>query len=324
MTKAIRIHAHGGPEVLQWEEITVAAPGAGEVLVRHTAIGVNYIDTYHRGGFYPLALPAGLGCEAAGVVTATGPGVSTLQVGDRVAYATVAPGSYAGLRVMPAERLLKIPAGVSDRQAAAMMLKGLTAQYLIRRTYPVKRGQTVLFHAIAGGVGLIACQWLKHLGATVIGTVGSEAKATLAREYGCDHVIVYTREDFVTRVRAITQGEGVPVVYDAVGKDTFMKSLDCLQPFGLLASFGQASGPIPPLDVGVLAAKGSLYVTRPTLGTYAAKRADLELMANELFDVVAAGHVRIDETREYALADAAQAHRDLEGRRTTGSIVLIP
>jgi NADPH2:quinone reductase len=322
MTHAIRFHKAGGPEVLQWDEVTLAKPGPGEALVRHTAIGLNYVDTYVRSGLYPSPMPSALGTEGAGIVEDVGPGVTDVKPGDRVAYAGGPLGAYSEARVMPADRLLVVPAGVTDEQAAAMMLKGLTAQYLLRRTYQVKPGDTILFHAAAGGVGLIACQWAKHLGATVIGTVGSDAKAALARDHGCDHVINYSREDFVARVAEITGGKKVPVVYDSVGKDTFLKSLDCLQPLGLAALFGQASGPVGPFDLGLLAGKGSLYVTRPTLNTYGAKRADLVAGAKELFDVVRSGAVKINIHQTYKLADAAQAHRDLEARKTTGSTVL--
>ena len=324
MAKAIRIHKTGGPEVLTFEDVAVGDPGPGQARVRHTAIGLNFIDTYHRSGLYPLPLPTGLGSEAAGVVEAVGPGVTWVKAGDRVGYAGGPPGSYAESRVMPAERLVKVPDGISDQQVAAMMLKGMTTQYLIRRTFKVQPGQTVLFHAAAGGVGLIACQWLKALGATVIGTVGSDDKAKLAKAHGCDHTIVYTRENFVERVKEITGGQKVPVVYDSVGKDTWMGSRDCLQPLGLLAVFGNGSGPVPAFDLGLLAQKGSLFVTRPTLNTYTAKREDLEATANELFDVVKSGKVKIEINQTYALKDAAQAHRDLEGRKTTGSTVLLP
>lgn len=324
MPKAIRIHTNGGPEVLQWEDVEVVTPGAGEARVRHTAIGVNFVDTYHRSGLYPVKLPSGLGSEAAGIVDAVGPNVTLVKPGDRVAYAGGTPGSYAEVRTMPADRLVKIPDGTSDETAAAMMLKGMTTQYLIRRTYKVQKGDTVLFHAAAGGVGLIACQWLKALGATVIGTVGSDEKAALAKAHGCDHTVVYTREDFPKRVREITAGKGVPVVYDSVGKNTFAGSLDCLQPFGLLVSFGNASGPVPPFELGILAPKGSLYVTRPTLATYTATRADLEATAKDLFDVVQSGKVKIEVRHKYPLKDAQQVHRDLESRKTTGSIVMLP
>jgi NADPH2:quinone reductase len=324
MPNAIRLHKTGGPEVLQWEDVSVGEPGEGQARIRQTAIGVNFIDTYQRSGLYPLSLPSGLGSEGAGIVEAVGKGVTHLKMGDRVAYAGGPPGSYAEVRLMPADRLVKLPAGISDRQAAAMMLKGMTVQYLIRRTYKVQAGEKVLFHAAAGGVGLIACQWLKALGATVIGTVGSEEKAKLAQAHGCDHAIVYTREDFAKRVREITGGKGVPVVYDSVGKSTFQGSLDCLRPFGLMVSFGNASGPVPPFELGILSQKGSLYITRPTLFTYTASRADLEATAKDLFDVVLSGKVKIEVHHTYALKDAQQVHRDLEGRKTTGSIVMLP
>jgi NADPH:quinone reductase len=324
MPKAIRLSKTGGPEALQWEEVAVGEPGEGQARVRHTAIGVNFIDTYHRSGLYPITLPSGLGSEAAGVVEAVGRGVTHVQPGDRVAYAGGPPGSYSEVRVMPGDRLVKFPDGIDDRQAAAMMLKGMTTQYLIRRTYNVQPGDTVLFHAASGGVGLIACQWLKALGATVIGTVGSEEKAELAKAHGCDHTINYTKEDFAKRVRDITGGRGVPVVYDSVGKSTFNGSLDCLRPLGLMVSFGNASGPVPPFELGVLAPKGSLYVTRPTLATYTATRADLEATAQELFDVVLSGKVKVKVQHTYPLRDVAQLHRDLEGRKTTGSIVMLP
>ena len=324
MPKAIRLHQTGGPDVLKWEDVEVGEPGPGQARVRHTAVGVNFVDTYHRSGLYPVQLPGGLGGEGAGVVEAVGPGVTGVRPGDRVAHAGGPPGSYSEVRVMPADRLVKIPAGIPDRQAAAMMLKGMTVQYLIRRTHRVQPGETVLFHAAAGGVGLIACQWLKALGATVIGTVGSDEKAALAKAHGCDHPIVYTREDFPKRVRELTGGAGVPVVYDSVGKSTFPGSLDCLRPLGLWVSFGNASGPVPPFELGVLAQKGSLYVTRPTLATYTATRADLEATAGELFDVVLAGKVKVEVRHTYPLRDAAQVHRDLEGRKTTGSVVMLP
>ena len=324
MPKAIRLYQTGGPEVLKWEEVAVGEPSPGQARVRHTAVGVNFIDTYYRSGLYPLSLPGGLGSEGAGVVEAVGPGVTLVRPGDRVAYAGGPPGSYAEVRVMPAERLLKIPDGISDQTAAAMMLKGMTTQYLIRRTYRVQPGDTVLFHAAAGGVGLIACQWLKALGATVIGTVGSDDKAALATAHGCDHAIVYTREDFAKRVRELTGGAGVPVVYDAVGKSTFTGSLDSLRPLGLLVSFGNASGLVPPFELGLLTQKGSLYVTRPTLATYTATRADLEATARELFDVVLSGKVKIEVHHTYPLREAERVHRDLEGRKTTGSVVMLP
>jgi NADPH2:quinone reductase len=324
MPQAVRLYETGGPDVLRWEEVGVGDPGPGQARVRHTAVGVNFIDTYHRSGLYPLPLPSGLGSEGAGVVEAVGPGVAVVRPGDRVAYAGGPPGSYAEARVMPADRLVKVPDGVTDRQAAAVMLKGMTVQYLIRRTYPVKPGETVLFHAAAGGVGLIACQWLKALGATVIGTVGSDEKAALARAHGCDHPVVYTREDFPARVRELTGGAGVPVVYDSVGASTFPASLDCLRPLGLFVSFGNASGPVPPFPLGLLTQKGSLFATRPTLATYTATRADLEATARELFDVVLSGTVKVEVNHTYPLRDAAQVHRDLEGRKTTGSVVMLP
>jgi NADPH2:quinone reductase len=321
MPKAIRFHAPGGPEVLKWEGVEVGKPGKGEARVRHHAVGLNYIDTYHRSGLYKLPLPSGLGSEAAGVVDEVGEGVADIKAGDRVAYAGGPPGAYAEVRVMPADRLVKLPESISFEQAAAMMLQGMTVQYLLRRTYKVSKGETILFHAAAGGVGLIACQWAKHLGATVIGTVGTDEKAKLAKDHGCAHPIVYTREDFVARVNDITKGEKLPVVYDSIGKDTWPKSLDCLRPFGLLVSFGQSSGAIGPVDLSILAAKGSLYVTRPSLVAYTAKRTDLLATAKELFDVVTSGAVKIQVNQKYALEDAAQAHRDLEARKTTGSTI---
>ena len=324
MAKAIRIHQTGGPEVMQFEEVEVGAPGEGQARIRHTAIGINYIDTYHRTGLYPLQLPAGIGLEGAGVVEAVGPGVTDIQPGDRVAYAGGPVGAYSTERVIPADRLVKLPDGITEQQAAGMMLKGMTVQYLIRRTYRVQSGDTVLFHAAAGGVGLIACQWLKALGARVIGTVGSDEKAALARAHGCEFPVVYTREDFVARVKEITGGKGLPVVYDSVGKDSFMRSLDCLQPRGLVVLFGNSSGPVPPFELGILAQKGSLYLTRPTLMTYTARREDLLATAADLFDAVISGKVKIEVSRTYPLADAQQAHRDLESRKTTGSLVLIP
>ncbi|HEX7044280.1 MAG TPA: quinone oxidoreductase [Burkholderiales bacterium] len=323
MPYAIRIHETGGPEKMRWEEVEVGKPGPGEVLVRNTAVGLNYIDTYHRTGLYPLPLPLTLGMEGAGVVEAVGPRVKEFKKGDRVAYAHPV-GAYAEVCLRPAERLVKIPAGIDDRTAAAMMLKGLTAQYLLRRTYRVKKGDTILVHAAAGGVGLILCQWAKYLGATVIGTVGSPEKAALAKKAGCRHVIVTSEEKFSERVKQITKGAGVPVVYDGVGRDTFMDSLDCLQPYGLMVSFGNASGPVEPFNLGILAQKGSLYVTRPTMQTYCAKREDLLKGARELFDVVKKRAVRIQINQTYPLREAAQAHRDLEARKTTGSTVLIP
>ncbi len=321
MTKAIQIHETGGPEVLRWEDIEVGSPGPGQIRVRHNAVGLNYIDTYHRSGMYPLELPCSIGMEGAGVVEELGDGVADLAIGDRISYAAPPVGAYAEERVMPGDRVVKIPEGVDDQTAAAMMLQGMTAQYLIHRTYKVKKGDTVVFHAAAGGVGLIACQWLKHLGATVIGTVGNDEKAALAKAHGCDHPVIYTRENLVDRVKEITDGKGVPVVYDSVGKDTFMDSLDCLSPLGTLALFGAASGPVPPFDLNLLAAKGSLYITRPTLMTYTASRADLVDTANALFEVVGSGAVKIEVNQTYPLSQAEQAHRDLEGRKTTGSTV---
>jgi NADPH2:quinone reductase len=324
MTHAIRIHQTGGPEVLCWEEVDVPVPAAGEATVRHHAVGLNFIDTYHRTGLYPLPLPSGIGLEGAGVVEAVGEGVSEVKVGDRVAYAGGPLGAYAQVRNIPAHRLLVLPASISFETAAAMMLQGLTAAYLLRKTYRVQAGDAVLIHAAAGGVGLISCQWAKALGATVIGTVGSAAKAELAKAHGCDHVINYSTENFTQRVREITGGEGVPVVYDGVGKDTFMGSLDSLRPLGMMVSYGNASGPVPPLDLILLSQKGSLFVTRPTIMSYTAKRADLLALGAELFDVVGSGQVRIEVHQTYPLAEAAQAHRDLEARQTTGSTILVP
>ena len=325
MTKAIRIHQTGGPDAMRWEDIEVGAPGPDEVRIRHEAVGLNYIDVYFRTGLYPSpSLPFSPGMEGAGIVEAVGAEVDSLEVGDRVAYAAPPVGSYAEVRLMPAAKVVKVPAGIDSKQAAAMMLQGMTVEYLLRRTYPVRSGETILFHAAAGGVGLIACQWAKHLGATVIGTVSSDEKAELAHAHGCDHPIVYTREDFTERVMALTDGDGVPVVYDAVGRDTFEGSLDCLRPRGMLVSFGQSSGKIDPFDVGVLSAKGSLYVTRPTLMTYTASRTDLEDSAQALFDVVGQGAVRVTVNQTFPLAEAAAAHRALESRRTTGSTLLMP
>ncbi|MDQ6621290.1 MAG: quinone oxidoreductase [Pseudomonadota bacterium] len=324
MPHAVRIHEVGGPEVLRYEEVSVGEPGPGEARVRHTAVGVNYIDTYHRSGLYKLPLPSPIGQEGAGIVLAVGQNVDWVKPGDRVAYSGGPIGAYSTERILPADRLVKIPDGVSDNVAATLMLKGLTVQYLLRQTYRVKAGETILFHAAAGGVGLIACQWARALGVTMIGTVGSDDKAALAREHGCTHTIVYTRENFVERVKEITGGKGVPVVYDSIGRDTFPASLDCLQPRGLFVSFGSASGPIAAFDIGLLAPKGSLYVTRPTLFTYAAKRADLAAMADEMFGLVREGKVRSEPRQMFPLADAAQAHRALESRGTTGATILIP
>jgi NADPH2:quinone reductase len=323
MPYAIRIHETGGPEKMRWEEVEVGAPGPGQVLVRNTAVGLNFVDVYHRSGLYPNAMPLTLGMEGAGVVEAVGPKVKEFKVGDRVAYAQPM-GSYAEKCLRPADRLVKIPAGIDDRIAAAIMLKGMTAWYLIRRTYKVKKGDTILMHAAAGGVGQILCQWAKHLGATVIGTVGSEDKAALAKKVGCKHVIVTSKENFVERVKAITKGKGVPVVYDGVGKDTFMGSLDCLAPLGMMVSFGNASGAVTQFNPGVLAQKGSLFLTRPTLVNYTATREDLLQAARDLFAVVKSKAVKISINQTYPLREAAQAHSDLEARKTTGSTVLLP
>jgi NADPH2:quinone reductase len=323
MPKAIRFHQTGGPEVLRLEDVQVGDPGPGDVRVRHAAIGVNFIDVYHRSGLYPLPLPSGVGVEAAGVIEAVGAGVTHVRAGDRVACVASA-GAYAEARVLPADRLVKLPDDIPDRTAAGMMLKGLTVRSFVRRTYPVKAGDTVLVHAAAGGVGLIMTQWLKALGATVIGTVGSDEKAKIARAHGCDHVIVYTREEFPKRVREITGGAGVAVVYDSVGKATFDGSLDSLRPLGLMVSFGNASGAVPPFDIGVLGRKGSLFLTRPTVFSYIAKREDLEQAAAELFDMVRTGKVKVEVSRTWPLAQAAEAHRALEARQTTGSLVLLP
>jgi NADPH2:quinone reductase len=324
MPKAVRFHKTGGPEVLVWEDVEVGDPGPGQIRVKNHAVGLNFVDVYQRSGLYPMQLPSGAGSEAAGVVEAVGAGVTDLKAGDRVAYASAPLGAYSEVRLYPADRAVKLPDGISFDTAAAMMLKGMTAQYLIKRTFKVQPGMTVLWHAAAGGVGLIASQWLKALGATVIGTVGSDAKAALAKAHGCEHTIVYTRENFVERVKEITGGKGVPVVYDSVGKLTFMGSLDCLQPMGMMVSFGNASGAVDPFPPGILQQKGSLYLTRPTLVHYTAKREDLVACANDLFDVVKSGKVKIEIAQRYALKDAAQAHRDLEGRKTTGSTVLLP
>ena len=322
MAHAIRFAKTGGPEVLEWQQVETGKPGQGQVRIRHTAVGLNYIDTYQRSGLYPMQLPSGLGSEAAGVIEEVGPGVGDLKAGQRVAYAGGPLGAYSDERVMPADRLVPVPDGITDQQAAAMMLKGMTAWYLVRRTHVVKPGETILIHAAAGGVGLIVCQWAKHLGATVIGTVGDDEKAALAKQHGCDHPINYRKEDFVAQVNEITQGKKLPVVYDSVGKDTFYKSLDCVAPLGLLASFGQSSGAIGPVDIGILAGKGSLFLTRPTLNTYTASRQDLLTAARELFDVVQKGAVKIQVNQTYPLNQAAQAHRDLQDRKTTGSTVL--
>ncbi|HWZ63325.1 MAG TPA: quinone oxidoreductase [Steroidobacteraceae bacterium] len=325
MPLAIRFHEHGGPEVLRSEDLEPGKPAAHEAQVRHRAIGVNYIDVYDRTGLYPVAaLPSGLGREAAGVITAVGRGVRGFKVGDRIAYVWPSPGAYSELRNVPAERLVKVPKGISDEQAAALMLKGLTAQFLIRRTYKVQRGDPILVHAAAGGVGLILCQWARALGARVIGVVGSEAKAEIARRHGCNHVLISGRDDLVAGVKAATKGAGVAVVYDAVGKDTFMESLDCLRRLGMMVTFGNASGPAPAIAPLELSKRGSLFLTRPTLFNYIGTRPELESAARELFAAVRSRKVRVVIGQRYPLARAADAHRDLEGRRTTGSTVLMP
>lgn len=325
MPHAIRFHETGGPEVLQWDLVDVPPPAAGELRLRQHAVGLNYIDTYHRSGLYPVPkLPSGIGLEGAGVVEALGEGVAGFSVGDRVAYAHGPLGAYAELRNLPADRAVKLPDTLSFGQGAAMMLQGLTAQYLLRRTHRVQAGETILVHAAAGGVGSILVQWAKALGATVIGTVGSDEKAERVRALGCDHVIVYSREDFVARVKEITAGRGVRVAYDSVGKDTFLRTLDCVQRLGLVALFGNASGPVAPFDPLLLAQKGGLFLTRPILAQYIATRAELDEMAADLFEVVLSGNVRIDVNQRFALRDAAEAHRALEARRTTGASVLLP
>jgi NADPH2:quinone reductase len=324
MTQAIRVHDYGGAEVLKWEKVEIGEPGPGEVRIRQTAVGLNFIDVYVRTGLYPQpSFPFIPGMEGAGVVTAVGEGVRDLKVGRHVAYAGRI-GAYAEERLIAADRVVKIPAGISDETAAAIMLKGMTAQYLLRRTYKVGSDTTLLFHAAAGGVGLIACQWAAALGATVIGTVGSAGKALIARAHGCTHVINIREEDWVAKVKEYTKGKGVDIVYDSIGKDTFPGSLDCLKPLGMWVSFGQSSGPVPPFKITLLSQKGSLFATRPSITTYTATRKDLIATANDLFDVIAAGKVRITVNQTYALADAAQAQRDLEGRLTTGSTVLLP
>jgi NADPH:quinone reductase len=324
MTKAIRIHAYGGPEAMKWEDVPTPEPGPGEALVKHEAVGLNYIDVYFRTGLYKApSLPTSIGLEGAGMVAAVGPGVTEVAVGDRVAYAGGAIGAYATERVIAADRLVKLPAGIDFKTGAAMMLQGMTAQYLVRRTYPVKRGDTIIVHAAAGGVGLLLCQWAKHLGATVIGVVSTPEKAELARSFGAAHVFVGTN-DLPAEVKRITGGAMVPVVYDSVGKDTFMTSLDCLAPLGLMVSYGSASGAVPPLDISVLAAKGSLFLTRPSLTSYTSRRADLEATAKDLFEVVGSGAVKIQVNQTFPLKDAAQAHAALEARKTTGSTVLLP
>jgi NADPH2:quinone reductase len=325
MTKAIRIYETGGPEVLRWEDYDPGQPAAGEALVRHEAVGLNFIDVYHRAGIYPLpSLPAVIGMEGAGIVAAVGEGVTEVTVGERVAYAGLPPGAYAETRLIPAHRLVKLPDAISTKQGAAMMLQGMTARYLLRGCYKVKAGDRILIHAAAGGVGLIVCQWANHLGATVIGTVGSEEKAELARAHGCHHTILYNQEDFAERTREITDGRGVDVVYDSVGQATFMKSLDCLRPMGMMVSFGQSSGLVPPFDPGLLSAKGSLFLTRPTLMTYTAERKALLEHARDLFEVVQSGAVKIEIKQSYPLSETARAHQDLEARKTTGSAILLP
>ncbi|HUL00729.1 MAG TPA: quinone oxidoreductase [Nitrospirota bacterium] len=324
MPTAIQFYKNGGPEVLELKEVAVGDPGPGEVRVHHMACGINMIDVYQRTGLYKIPLPSGAGTEGSGVVEAVGIGVTHVKPGDRVAYAGGPLGAYSEVRIMPADRLCILPASLSFEQGAAMMLKGLTAQYLLRRTYKVQPGDTVLFHAAAGGVGLIACQWLKALGATVIGTAGSDEKCELAQNHGADYCINYRKDKFAERVKEITKGAGLPVVYDSVGKETFMESLDCLRPLGLMVSFGNSSGPVSPFELAVLSQKGSLYVTRPTLATYTAKRQDLEAMSKDLFDIVTSGKVKIEIGQRYELTNASQAHRDLESRKTTGSSILIP
>ncbi len=324
MTKAIQCFSNGGPEVMEYVDVQVGEPGAGEARVRHHAIGLNYIDVYFRTGLYPQQLPAGLGMEGAGVIEAVGPDVTHVKPGDRVAYACRPPGAYADARVMPAGSLVKLPDSISFETAAAMMLQGLTVQYLFHRTFPLKGGETILFHAAAGGVGLIACQWARALGVNMIGTVGSDEKGALAKAHGCTHVINYNKENFVERVKEITGGKGVPVVYDSIGKDTFLGSLDCLSPLGTMVSYGSASGPVPPFSLNELASRGSLFITRPTLFTYTAQRQDLEAMAADLFRMVESGKVKIEINQRYALKDVQQAHRDLESRKTTGSTILLP
>ncbi|HSG89158.1 MAG TPA: quinone oxidoreductase [Pseudomonadales bacterium] len=324
MAKAIRIHETGGPEVLRWEDVEVGAPAAGEATVRHTAIGLNFIDTYHRGGLYPIPLPSGLGLEAAGVVEAVGPGVDDFAVGDRVAYGTGPLGAYSTEANRPVSQLIRIPDGIDEGQAAAIMLKGMTAGYLLTQTRPVSAGETIVVHAAAGGTGLLMVQWAKHLGARVIGVVGSEEKAALAQEHGCDEIVLRGRDDLVGRVRELTDGAGVPVVYDSVGKATFAASIDCLAPRGMMVSFGNASGPAPAVEPGLLAAKGSLYLTRPTLTSYTRNRQELEALAGELLGLVADGVLRIRIEQRFALADAAEAHRALEAGRTRGASLLEP
>ena len=324
MVKAIQFHKAGGPSVMKWEEVKLGKPRKGQALIRHTAIGLNYVDTYQRSGMYPMPMPSGLGMEAAGVVEAVGAGVKHVKPGDRVAYGSGAPGAYSEARVMDADTLVKIPHGVSDEAAAAMMLKGMTVEYLIRRTYPVRKGQTVLFHAAAGGVGLIAGQWLNALGIRAIGTASNTAKVRLAKAHGYAEVIDYTKKDFAKEVARLTKNEGVPVVYDSIGKTTWTGSLDCLQPRGYMVSFGNASGPVDSFAPGILGTKGSLYLTRPSLGAYTANRKELEACSKALFTMVKSGKVKIEINQTYALKDVKRAHMDLESRNTTGSTILIP
>jgi NADPH2:quinone reductase len=324
MPKAIRYDQPGGPDVMKWVDVEVGEPQAGQVRIKQHAVGLNYIDVYFRTGLYPQPLPGGLGMEAAGEVTAVGEGVTAFKPGDRVAYVSPPPGAYAQERVMPADRVVELPDAIGYDDAASVMLQGLTAHYLLRRTYPVKAGETILIHAAAGGVGLLVCQWAKALGATVIGTVGSDEKAELAKAHGCDHAIVYTRENFTQRVKEITNVAGVPVVYDSIGQDTYIGSLDCLAPLGLFVSFGSASGPLPPIDSKEFSSRGSLFFTRPTLFSYIAKRADLEAAAADLFDVILSGKVKASINQRYPLAEVARAHADLEARKTTGSTILVP
>lgn len=324
MPKAIQIDKHGAASAMKWREVEIGKPKKGEVRLRHTAVGLNYIDVYHRTGLYPMPMPLTIGMEAAGVVEAVGRGVTHLKAGDRVAYAAVPLGAYAEERIFPGNNLVKVPRGISDEEAGGMMLQGMTAHYLLHSTYKVKKGDTILVHAAAGGVGLIMCQWANHLGVKVIGTVGSKKKADLARAHGCHHPIIYTKQNFVDQVKRITKGAGVPVVYDSVGKDTFYGSLDCLQPRGTMALFGNASGPVNNFDTGILAGKGSLFLTRPSLPHHVATRKELEWRARDLFNVVKSGKVKIEINQTYALKDAAKAHRDLEARKTTGSTILVP
>lgn len=324
MTKIIQMQHTGGPEVMEYIDVDLADPAANQVRVRHVACGLNFIDIYFRTGLYPQPLPNGLGMEAAGVVEAVGAGVSHVKVGDRVAYAGRPNGAYAEARIMPADNLVRLPEGVSFETAAASMLQGLTVQYLLNRVFPLKGGETILFHAAAGGVGLIACQWARAMGVNMIGTVGSDEKAALAKAHGCAHVINYNTENFVERVREITEGKGVPVVYDSIGKDTFTQSLDCLAPLGMMVSFGNASGPVAPFNLNELSSRGSLFITRPSLMSYTAKREDLDMMAAQLFGMLESGKVKVDIRQRYALSNVAQAHRDLEARKTTGSSILLP